>query len=72
MGVPELIARRLQALPPERQAEVLDFVEFLASRVTPGGDWDEREFVAFSLEQAARGDSEEVEYLESDCRELWP
>ena len=32
MNVPEQIAQLSQALPPEKQAEVLNFVEFLASR----------------------------------------
>ena len=32
MNVPEQIAKLTQILPPEKQAEVLDFVEFLVSR----------------------------------------
>src|SRR5262249_29177084 len=32
MNVPEQIAQLSQALPPEKQAEILDFVEFLVSR----------------------------------------
>jgi hypothetical protein len=32
MNVPEQIAKLTQVLPPEKQAEVLDFVEFLVSR----------------------------------------
>ena len=32
MNVPEQIAQLTQVLPPEKQAEVLDFVEFLVSR----------------------------------------
>lgn len=31
MGFAELLAK-VQALPPERQAEVMDFVDFLATR----------------------------------------
>ena len=32
MNVPEQILQLTQGLPPEKQAEVLDFVEFLVSR----------------------------------------
>jgi hypothetical protein len=32
MNVPEQVARLCQALPPDKQAEVLDFVEFLVLR----------------------------------------
>jgi hypothetical protein len=32
MNVPEQVAQLCQALPPDKQAEVLDFVEFLVSR----------------------------------------
>ena len=42
MPVAETIADRVQRLPPERQEEVLDFVEFLAGRASDGDlgpDW---------------------------------
>jgi hypothetical protein len=32
MSVPEQVAKLCQALPPDKQEEVLDFVEFLVSR----------------------------------------
>ena len=32
MGYAELIHQRLQTLPQEKQAEVYDFVEFIATR----------------------------------------
>ena len=32
MNVPEQIAQLSHALPPEKQAEILDFVEFLVAR----------------------------------------
>jgi hypothetical protein len=35
MDVTGQIAKRSQELPPEKQTEVLDFVEFLVSRQTP-------------------------------------
>ena len=51
MNVPEQIAQLSQALPPEKQAEVLDFVEFLASR-QPHTTWtaeQRREIVARTM-----------------------
>ena len=43
MTVAETIADRVTRLPPKRQEEVLDFVEFLAGReddVDLGAEWD--------------------------------
>ena len=35
MNVPEQVAKLCQSLPPDKQKEVLDFVEFLVSRQLP-------------------------------------
>jgi hypothetical protein len=35
MNVPEQVAKLCQDLPPDKQEEVLDFVEFLVSRQLP-------------------------------------
>jgi hypothetical protein len=35
MNVPEQVAKLCQGLPPDKQEEVLDFVEFLVSRQLP-------------------------------------
>lgn len=35
MGVDQLILQKIHTLLPEKQYEVLDFVEFLASKVNP-------------------------------------
>jgi len=51
MNVPEQIAQLSQALPPEKQAEILDFVEFLVSR-QPHTTWtveQRQEIVAKTL-----------------------
>jgi Protein of unknown function (DUF2281) len=37
MNVPEQVAKLCQNLPPDKQAEVLDFVEFLVLRQLPTG-----------------------------------
>lgn len=44
MGYAELIHQRLQTWPQEKQAEVYDFVEFIAARstVTEAPDEDQR------------------------------
>jgi hypothetical protein len=51
MNLPEQIAQLSQALPPEKQAEILDFVEFLVSR-QPCTTWTvekRREIVAKTM-----------------------
>ena len=51
MNVPEQIAQLSQALPLEKQAEILDFVEFLVSR-QPHTVWtveQRREIVARTM-----------------------
>ncbi len=51
MNVSEQIAQLSQALPPEKQAEILDFVEFLVSR-QPQTTWtveQRREIVAKTM-----------------------
>jgi hypothetical protein len=51
MNVLEQIAQLSQALPPEKQAEVLDFIEFLVSR-QPYTGWtveQRREIVARTM-----------------------
>ncbi|PWC39050.1 DUF2281 domain-containing protein [Azospirillum sp. TSO35-2] len=76
MGYAELI-EKLQALPEDKQAEVFDFVEFLAARFAAsktGGkaDWADGEFAEFSMEQAIRGmEDDPVTYSREDLRETW-
>jgi hypothetical protein len=79
MGYAELIAK-LQTLPDEKQAEVLDFVEFLsirsAARVKDKplvhDEWAEAEFSAFSMNHALRGmEDEPVLYTRDDLNEYW-
>jgi len=79
MGYAELI-ERLQTLPHEKQAEVFDFVEFLAARGgnTGGaahladGDWTDAEFSSMAMAQALRGiENDPVAYTRDDLREQW-
>lgn len=85
MGYAELIQQRLQTLPPEKQAEVYDFVEFLATRsqvVMPLDteprkksapiDWTDDEFSKLSITQAMRGlENDPVDYVLTDIKERW-
>jgi hypothetical protein len=76
MGYAELI-ERLQALPPNKQAEVFDFVEFLSSRdmkakTHPRGTWTDDEFAGMAMAQALRGiEDDPVTYTTTDLREHW-
>ncbi|MEI7866289.1 MAG: DUF2281 domain-containing protein [Candidatus Methylumidiphilus sp.] len=78
MGYAELI-EKLQNLPTEKQAEVFDFVEFLASRFgkaksTPfaHGEWSDAEFSEFAMGQALRDmEDEPVLYTRDDLKEHW-
>lgn len=79
MGYAELIHLRLQTLPPEKQAEIYDFVEFIAARSSAvrantemRGDWTEAEFSRLSLAQAMRGlEDDPVTYSLDDLQERW-
>ncbi len=78
MGHAELI-EKLQALPAEKQAEVFDFVEFLAVRFGKSkgtafahGDWSDADFSEFAMGQALRGmEDEPVLYTRDDLKEKW-
>ncbi|MDK9721376.1 MAG: DUF2281 domain-containing protein [Rhodospirillales bacterium] len=77
MGYAEFF-EKLSALPEDKQAEVFDFVEFLASRSRrsdpplPRGEWTSREFGHLSLAQAMRGQEDDaVTYSLADLKERW-
>ena len=73
MGYAELI-EKLQTLPVEKQAEVFDFVEFLATRSgkakpSTHDEWSDAEF---AMGQAMRGmEDEPVLYTRDDLKECW-
>jgi hypothetical protein len=79
MGYTELI-EKIQSLPKDKQAEVFDFVEFLASRIAASGVGDKRDneelteadLATFSMNQALRGmEDDPVTYSRDDLRECW-
>lgn len=68
----------LENLPPERQAEVLDFAQFLAARHQADlgqavhADWTPAEFSQLALSQALRGmEDDPVSYGVGDLKERW-
>lgn len=74
MGYAELIQQRLQTLPPDKQAEVFEFVEFIATRIQKAApiDWTNEEFSRLSMVQALRGlENDPVVYALTDVKERW-
>ena len=64
MSLEEKIMRNIQELPESKQAEVLDFVEYLRTK-TEERDWSE-----FSLTSAMRGmENEDSPYSLEDIKE---
>lgn len=78
MGYAELI-ETIQNLPQDKQAEVFDFVEFLAAKSRAAGiglktaeEWTNNEFAQIAMRQALRGiEDETVSYTCDDIKELW-
>lgn len=79
MGYAELI-QKLEALPSDKQAEVFDFVDFLAIRCAqPAGTnsadsaaWTNNEFSELAMHHALRGmEDDPVIYTKDDLREIW-
>ena len=69
MDTVEIVRNKLEALPPEVQQEVLDFVDFLLTKCRKDDDaWS-----GFSLTSALSGmESDEwPEYREEDFTERW-
>lgn len=76
---PAQFFEKIQALSPAKQAEVLDFIEFLASRSTTSheqqtaeDDWTNADFREMAMSQAMRGMEEEPSlYTLDDLKERW-
>lgn len=73
MGYAELVAK-LQTPPVEKQAEVFDFVDFLAARCARGqamaAEWTDADFSRFALIQGQADQADDpVEYDDRDLRE---
>jgi len=68
---------KFQSLPSEKQAEVIDFIEYLANRYpktsAPNpGEWTDAEFSELSMGSALRGMEDEPDiYTGDDLKERW-
>lgn len=73
------LIEKIQALPIEKQAEVFDFVEFLASRSQEAvqqplvmDEWTNAEFAQMAMKQALHGlEDEPALYTLDDLQERW-
>jgi len=72
---PTKLIEKIQALPVEKQAEVFDFVDFLASRSASNSqhdEWTNAEFAEMAMNQAMRGMEDEPSlYTLDDLKERW-
>lgn len=74
MSLPENIIQHIQNLPESFQAEVLDFVEYLESKVNKGKKYEgeDRDWAKMSLSFAMRDMEEEYSpYSLSDLKERY-
>ncbi|MBI4849964.1 MAG: DUF2281 domain-containing protein [Nitrospirae bacterium] len=74
MSLPEKIITHIQNLPEALQAEVLDFVEYLESKINKGGkhEGEEPDWSALSLPSAMRDMEDEYSpYSLSDLKERY-
>lgn len=79
MSYAQTIAEIIANLPPERQVEIYDFVEFIAARCgeLPNqhlvhGEWSDDAFAKLSMQQAMRGmEDDPVSYTSNDLKERW-
>ncbi|MEW6068102.1 MAG: DUF2281 domain-containing protein [Nitrospirota bacterium] len=72
MSLPETILKHIQEMPESFQAEILDFVEYLESKIKKGSkiDREEMEWSELSLSSAMRGMEEEYSpYSLNDLKE---
>ncbi len=76
LNVAQLI-EKIQVLPIDKQAEVFDFVDYLATRFArPTArdpvEWTDQDFSRLSMAQAMRGMEQEPNlYSDADLKEHW-
>jgi hypothetical protein len=78
MGYAEMIRLRVQTLPQEKQTEVFDFVEFIATRcpAAQGQTEDQRKQRVLAALAAARKvwpqmDAQQIEEISTNLRSQW-
>ena len=74
MTVAQRILQHLRSLPESKQAQVLDFVEYLEGKARARDrEQEDADWSAFSLSEAIRGmESEDHPYSTSDLKEVFP
>ena len=69
MEITDKIVEKIKSLPEEKQAEVLDFVDFLEKKIRED---ENRGWSKFSLESAMRGmEDEESLYTLNDLKDTF-
>jgi len=78
MNVAEVIYEKINSLPDEKQQEVFDFIDFIASRynkkqiIPSNEELTDDIFVNFSMHHALRGiEDDPVTYTSEDLKERW-
>ena len=67
MSLAEKIIEKVKSLPEDKQAEILDFIDFLSKKVN---EEERKQWSQFSLEEAMRGlETEETLYTVEDIKE---
>ena len=74
MTVAQRILQHLRSLPESKQAQVLDFVEYLEAKARARDrEQEDADWSAFSLSEAIRGmESEDPPYSTKDLKEVFP
>ena len=69
MNLAEKIIEKVKSLPEDKQAEILDFIDFLSKKVN---EEERKQWSQFSLEEAMRGlETEETLYTVEDIKEKY-
>jgi len=69
MSLAEKIIEKVKSLPEDKQAEILDFIDFLSKKVN---EEERKQWSQFSLEEAMRGlEAEETLYTVEDIKEKY-
>jgi hypothetical protein len=70
MSTIEILRHKAESLPDALQREVIDFVDYLLSRYTKNDSTEEKEWSAFSMQNAIRGfEDDPVTYTKADIRQ---
>jgi len=69
MSLAEKIIEKVKSLPEDKQAEILDFIEFLSKKIN---EEERKQWSQFSLETAMRGlETEKTLYTVEDIKEKY-